>query len=51
MKIAIFYMYFVVKTIRKMDEAGAQAIVEMKEEMRKKRLEKRHREAKSEKKK
>ena len=34
--------FIVVKTIRRMDEAGAQTIVDMKEEVRKKRLEKRH---------
>ena len=39
-------MYFVVKTIRKVDDEGAKVIVDMKEEVRKKRLEKRHRESK-----
>ena len=36
---------FVVKTIRKVDQDGANIIVDMKEEVRKKRLEKRHRES------
>ena len=44
-------MYFVVKTIRKVDDEGAKVIIDMKEEVRKKRLEKRHREAKAENKK
>jgi len=37
-------MFYVVKTIRRIDENGAQTIVDMKEEVRKKRLEKRHKE-------
>lgn len=37
-------MFYVVKTIRRIDEKGAQTIVDMKEEVRKKRLEKRHKE-------
>ena len=40
------HMYFVVKTIRRVDADGAHIIVDMKDEMRKQRLEKRHREAK-----